>query len=201
MSGLTPFPLYSFRRMLRARGSSCEMLADEIGGGRAHTSQVLNGHRPGGDTWARIYAVVTEEEWAVLSQLEHCATWNRRQLAAGETAMVWQMRVQCGGCRRWEGFRPCVQKMARKVTHGLCPECYAIELAKLEAMSSPAVETEDRRRPYLVRTEAGLAVHRSETRPALADDRELPQAYIESDAATTPIRCELGRGAARREFR
>lgn len=199
MSGLTPVPLYAFRQMLRWRGSSCEQLADEIGCGRAHTSQVLNGHRAGGDTWARIYAVVTEPEWAMLSQLEHCATWNKRQLAAGETAMVWQMRVQCGDCRRWEGFRPCVRKMARKVTHGLCPDCYARALAQLEAMKP--VESEDRSRAYLVRTEAGLAVHRSETRPALADDRELPQAYIASDAAAAPIRCALGRGTPGGDFR
>jgi len=192
VSGLTPFPLYSFRRMLRARGSSCEILADEIGCGRAHTSQVLNGHRPGGDTWARIYAVVTAEEWAFLSQLEHCATWNRRQLAAGETAMVWQMRVQCGSCRRWEGFRPCVQKMARKVTHGLCPDCYAVEMAKLDALIAEEVGA-DASRSHLVRTEAGLAVHRSPTRPALADDRELPQSFVEGDAAAAPIRCALGR--------
>lgn len=76
MAGLTPAPLHWLRVVLRARGSSMAQLAEACGRGRSHLSQVLNGKRPGGYTWARIRAAVTPEEWELLKQLEHCAAWN-----------------------------------------------------------------------------------------------------------------------------
>lgn len=84
MAGLTPKPLYLFRRSLRARGLSMEQLAEVCGRGRSHLSQVIQGKRPGGYTWARIREAVTAEEWELLKQLEHCAAWNSAHPAPAE---------------------------------------------------------------------------------------------------------------------
>lgn len=144
--------------------------------GRAHLSQVLWGHRSSPETMARIYAVVTPVEWALLVPLEHFATWNKAQLAAGDDAPVWQMRVVCAWCQRPQGFKACVRARARGITHGVCPDCHDREMAALEAETG---------RAYLVRTEAGLQVHRSTSGepPALADDREI----LPDDLSPAPV--------------
>lgn len=84
MSGLTPNALYLFRRSLRARGLNMATLAERIGRGRSHLSQVVQGKRPGGYTWARIRSAVTAEEWEMLCKLEHCAAWNSAHPAPAE---------------------------------------------------------------------------------------------------------------------
>ena len=84
MAGLTPHALYLFRRSLRARGSSMAELAERIGRGRSHLSQVIQGRRTGGYTWARIRSAVTPEEWELLLRLEHCAAWNSAHPAPAE---------------------------------------------------------------------------------------------------------------------
>lgn len=76
MAGITPHAIWLFRRSLRARGQSMAGLAAQIGRGRSHLSQVIQGSRPGGYTWARVRAAVTAEEWELLCQMEHCAAWN-----------------------------------------------------------------------------------------------------------------------------
>jgi hypothetical protein len=146
MAGLTPLPLTRFRAQIGARGLSVEQLADRIERARSHVSQVLWGHRPSGDTWARIRAVVTDGEWDTLLQLEHCATWNSAQQAAGEAAVVWLMRTECAWCGDRIGFVPCCERQAGAVSHGMCPRCYASEMAQIEAI---------RPRAHLVATEAG----------------------------------------------
>lgn len=170
MAGLTPLPVYHFRRALRARGVDIKDLADACMCGRAHLSQVLWGHRRSDETLARVYAVTTADEWARLVPMEFIATWNKRQEVAGPDALVWQMRVVCAGCQTLQGFKPCIAEMAREVSHGLCTDCFAAERERITAYFA------ERKRPraFLVRTEAGLDVHRSAdgTPPALADDRE-----------------------------
>lgn len=84
MAGLTPHAIYLFRRSLRARGLSMEQLAEDCGRGRSHLSQVIQGRRPGGYTWARIRSAVTPEEWKMLLQMEHCAAWNSAHPAPAE---------------------------------------------------------------------------------------------------------------------
>src|SRR4051812_33427102 len=153
MSGLTPTALYEFRRRLWGREFSLEMLAAAIPTSRPYLSQVLWGHWASPDTWQKIRAWVTPEEWAILLELEHCATWNKEQ-AALETAGArpWLMRRRCAKCQKWEGYEPCVGAQAHKITHGLCPSCYEREM-ELLSVALP--------RAHLVETEAGLAVHRS----------------------------------------
>ncbi len=194
MSGLTPIALVRFRDQLGTRGSSFERLADEIGCGRSHVSQVLHGHRLGGDTWPLIRAVVTDGEWATLLQMEHCATWNTAQCALGDGVFVWRMRVRCGWCRQPQGFKACARAAAGKTTHSVCPVCFEARRHELEALNAgakPEVAVPESR-AYLVRTDAGLQVHHSTSRPALADDRELSPAFVNGDAAHAPIRCALG---------
>lgn len=84
MAGLTPTALYLFRRSLRARGLTMADLAAQIGRGRSHLSQVIQGRRPGGYTWARIRAAVKPAEWDLLLRLEHCAAWNSEHPEAAE---------------------------------------------------------------------------------------------------------------------
>lgn len=171
MAGVTPLPVYNFRRALRARGMEINDLAAACMCGRAHLSQVLWGHRRSDETMARVYAVTTPAEWAHLVPLEYVSMWNARQVAAGPEALVWQMRVVCAGCQQLQGFKPCIAEMAREVSHGLCTDCFAAERERITAFFA----TRPRPRAYLVRTEAGLQVHRSldGTAPALADDREI----------------------------
>ncbi len=135
MSGLTPIPLAHFRDAIGARGSSMSGLADDIGRSRPRVSDVIWGHRDGAEIMPLIRAVVTDAEWALLCRMEHFATWNNAQCAHGEAALVWQMRVRCGWCKAPQGFKACVRAMAGKVTDGLCPDCYAVKCAEIEALA------------------------------------------------------------------
>lgn len=137
MSGFTPIPISRFRDQLGSRGLTIERLADDIGRGRSHVSQVLWGHRAGGDTWARIRAVVTDEEWATLLQMEHCATWNAAQLTSA--APDWVLRVTCAWCRAPMGFKACRREQAGATSHGICPTCYTGQLADLDALAARQV--------------------------------------------------------------
>jgi hypothetical protein len=112
MSGVTPQPVWDFRRALRSEGITISQLATFADVNRCHLSQVLNARRSGGRTWGAVREAVSALAPAVLpvlDKLQQFATWN-----------------------------------------------------------APAGM-----RPWLVRTEAGLAVHRSAGKPALADDREI----------------------------
>jgi hypothetical protein len=183
MSGLTPTALYEFRRLLWGRDFPLELLAAALPVGRSHLSQVLWGYRPSPETWQKVRAWVTPDEWAILLQLEHCATWNKAQEAresAGERA--WLMRRQCATCKKWEGYVPCVAASAHKITHGICPDCYRREILDVIAASPQPI-----RRPYLVKTE-------SATRPELASDRELTPEDFSGSAQAAPISCAPGVG-------
>lgn len=169
MAGLTPFAFSTFRRLLRARGSSLENLAAEIGTGRAYLSRVLWGHFASPETWARIHAVVTPEEWRALCDVEHCPAWNNQA-----PDLPWCVRVVCGWCGEAQPFKPVATPAAPgAVSHGLCPACFDSQFPQLRAMA-PAVcaRVEYAARSYLVRTEAGLQVHDSREVPALADARD-----------------------------
>ena len=56
--------LKNFRRCLRRRGETISRLAAKCCCGRAHVSQVFNGHRPGGPTRRKLRGLLTlGEQW------------------------------------------------------------------------------------------------------------------------------------------
>lgn len=188
MSGLTPPALSRFRDLLGARGSSMDQLAVDCMCGRAHLSQVVNGHRPSPETMGRIYAMTSGAEWAELVSLEHFATWNKQARAV---RYGFQQQVTCAWCKTPQGFQPCDEISARAVTHGMCPPCYGVyfggaDAAEVARFTEEARAMRGRPRAFLVRTEAGLDVHRSAdgTPPALADDREIsPDSFAQQSPA------------------
>lgn len=127
-SGFTPPGIADFRRMLRGRGSSLELLAAEIGTTRSYLSRVLWDDVESADTRKRLHAVTTADEWAALCTLEHFATWNKAQDAAEATAAageyVWLTRSECAHCHGDRRFKPACKAMARGVTHGICDVCF-----------------------------------------------------------------------------
>lgn len=76
MSGLKPIALTLFYRKLHARPRpprTVEQLADKLFSSRAHLTEVLNGHRPGGPTWRKLARVLTPDELRLLGRDEHGA--------------------------------------------------------------------------------------------------------------------------------
>ena len=71
MSGIKPIDLTRFYRKLHANGSTVEKLAEKLYSNRAHLTQVLNGTRPGGQTWRKLARVLTTDELALLGRDEH----------------------------------------------------------------------------------------------------------------------------------
>lgn len=68
MSGIKEPAMTAFYRKLRARGHTITSLADVMMCGRTHLTLVINGDRPGTQTWRKLKRVLTAEELALLEQ-------------------------------------------------------------------------------------------------------------------------------------
>lgn len=80
MSGLRPTETADFYRKLHARGMDTTALAAAVGRSRATVTRVLNGSRRRGPVWAKIRALLTEEERTLLD-VAQSATWNTTRVA------------------------------------------------------------------------------------------------------------------------
>jgi hypothetical protein len=71
VSGIKPIDLTRFYRKLHARTRrprTVAQIAAKIFSSRAHVTEVLNGNRPGGQTWRKLAQVLTAEELALLGR-------------------------------------------------------------------------------------------------------------------------------------
>lgn len=68
MSGIKPIAVTEFIRTLKGRGMTLSELANQMNCGRSHLSQVINGHRPGGHTWAKLAKALPAEDVAKLRE-------------------------------------------------------------------------------------------------------------------------------------
>jgi acetolactate synthase regulatory subunit len=88
MSGIKSGHLTEFYRKLRARGMTVSKLARKMMAGRTHLTLVINGDRPGSQTWRKLERVLKTEELALLQaakrEREHAAV-SRETLLHVET--------------------------------------------------------------------------------------------------------------------
>jgi hypothetical protein len=80
MSGIKPQELTRFYALLRERGLTTDLLAEQLDVSGGVVRRLIGGFRPRrGPTWRAFLRLLTDDERKLIFDVEQCPTWNVRQ--------------------------------------------------------------------------------------------------------------------------